>query len=261
MGVAGEHQADVLAEGVADDLVGVVGGVRHEDDGGVGLRGDRFVEVGATGGGVLDAGDPDALTIAFDGDEAIVEDGGSVLLEDAGDVARADNRIVVAENAEAEGARDLAEGFGAGVDGVFGDVAGMAVGDVVAGDEDEVGGEGVDAVEDVVEEGEFGELVEVNVGDLDDAESVEGVRKVGEGNGEIHDLKVVTSEFSGVQAQGYGGEPGGLKKSAARQVGRGDCRGKRLGWLSRHSVVDESGHRSFYRVWSAGRLGGGALCR
>lgn len=140
VGVAREDEADVLAFGVAADVVGVVGGVGHEDDRRVGAVGDGEVEVGSAGGGVLNAGDPDAFAVAFDGDEAVIQDRSSVLLEDPGDVGCVDNGVVVSEDSEALGAGDLFEGVGAGVDGGFRQVAGLAVGDVVAGDEDEVGG-------------------------------------------------------------------------------------------------------------------------
>ena len=40
VGVAGEHEVDQREAGVLDDLVGVVGLVDHEDDGGAGNGGD-----------------------------------------------------------------------------------------------------------------------------------------------------------------------------------------------------------------------------
>ncbi len=58
VGVAGEHEVDEVSAGVVDDLVGVVGGVGHEEDGAVGVGGDCRVEVGCAGGGVGDAGEP-----------------------------------------------------------------------------------------------------------------------------------------------------------------------------------------------------------
>ena len=53
---------------------------------------------------------------------------------------------MVAEDGVAEGAGEGGEDLGAAVDGVVaGDEGEGAVGDEVAGEEDEVGGEGVDA--------------------------------------------------------------------------------------------------------------------
>ena len=53
VGVAGEHQVDEVAARVGDDVVGVVGFVRHEDDGAVGFGGEGEVEVGVAGTGVV----------------------------------------------------------------------------------------------------------------------------------------------------------------------------------------------------------------
>ena len=69
VGVAGEHEVDERAAGVGDDVVGVVGLVGHEDDGAVGFGGDGEVEVGVAGAGVVDAAEPEAGAVAFDGDD------------------------------------------------------------------------------------------------------------------------------------------------------------------------------------------------
>ena len=52
------------------------------------------------------------------------------------------------------------------------------MGDEVSGEQDEVGAEGVDLVDDALEEVGLGELVEVDVADLGDAEAVEGLGRL-----------------------------------------------------------------------------------
>jgi hypothetical protein len=223
VGVAGEHVVDALAGGVGSDVVGVVGGVGHEDDGTIGVGGHGFGEVGAGAGGIFDASDPEAAAVALDGDVLVEEDGSAAFAQDAGDEGGTDGGIVIAEAGEALGTGDLFEDFGAGVDGVLGERAGRAVGDEVAGDEDEIGSEGVDVADDVAEEDGFGEVVEVDVGDLDDAEVVEGLGEIRQEHGAAGELELVAGELAGVEAECAGGEDGGLEEAAA-----GDERGR--GW-------------------------------
>ena len=78
MGVAGEHEVDERAARVGDDVVGVVGLVGHEDDGAVGFGGNGEIEVGMAGAGVVDAAEPEAVAVAFDGEVLIDQDGGAV---------------------------------------------------------------------------------------------------------------------------------------------------------------------------------------
>ena len=56
-----------------------------------------------------------------------------------------------------------------------------AVADEVAGEEKEVGVEAVDLGDDTADEGGVGVLVEVDVGELDDAVAVEGFGEIGDG--------------------------------------------------------------------------------
>ena len=103
------------------------------------------------------------------------EQGQAVVFEIAANDARVDLGVVIAEHAEALGAGEGAQQLGAACGGEKGDGDGHgAAGAEIAGDQDEVRGEGVDAVDDAAEKEVFGELFEVNVGELDDAEAVEG---------------------------------------------------------------------------------------
>ena len=175
VGVAGEHEVDEREAGVLDDLIDVVGLVAHEKHGSLGIGGNGEAEVGGAGTGVVGAAEPEEVAAALEGVVAVDEDGGSVGFQGWYYVTGSDDDVVVAEDAEAlglEGREDL----GADAGGLVGDgdLAGAAA-DVVAGDEDEVGVEGVDLGDDALEEEGFGELLEVDVGDLDDAEVEEAV--------------------------------------------------------------------------------------
>ncbi len=205
VGVAGEHEVDEWAAGVGSDDVGVVGLVRHEDDGCVGFGGDGEVEVGMAGAGVVDATEPDAGSVAVDGEELIDQDGGAFAGEGADDHGGVNGDVVVAEDGVAQGGGDGGEDLGAAVGGVIGVEEGKgAVGDEVSGEEDEVGGERVDLVDDAFEEEGFGVLVEVNVADLNDAVAVEGGGQVGDGDGVGNDVDLVARDFGGVECHGGG---------------------------------------------------------
>jgi hypothetical protein len=204
--VAGEHKVDEGGARVMDCFVGEVWRVGHKNDRTVGLGGDGEVEVGMAGAGIQGSTDPEAGAVALDGDVLVDEDGNAVAVEDVDDDAGAEAYIVVAQAAVAEGAGKGAEEFGAAVDGmVAGDGGEGADGDEVSGDEDEVGSEGVDAVNDALEEVRLGELVEVDVADLDDAIAVEGAGEVADGDRTVNDVDLVAGDFAGVEGEASGG--------------------------------------------------------
>ena len=62
MRVAGKHDVDKRAAWVGEDHVGIVGFVRHEDDGAVGFGGDGQVQIWVAGAGVVDAAEPEAVS-------------------------------------------------------------------------------------------------------------------------------------------------------------------------------------------------------
>lgn len=219
VGVTGQHEIDEGAAGVLGDDVGEVWLMGHEDDGGVRVGGDGEVEVGAAGSGVVYAAEPEAGAFVVDGKALVDEDGDVDGFEGVDDEGGADGYVVVAEDSVAEGALDGAEDVGAGVDGVAGgDEGDGALGDEVTGEEYEVGGEGVDLVDDALEEVGFGEFVEVDVGELDDAISVEGGGEVGDGDGVGEDGKLVAGDFAGVEGECSGGGSGAEEESAAGEI-------------------------------------------
>src|SRR5437899_12648250 len=63
---------------MGEDVFGVVWLVRHEDYGAVGFGGDGEVKVGSAGAGVVDAAEPEAVAVAFDG-EMLVDENGSAM--------------------------------------------------------------------------------------------------------------------------------------------------------------------------------------
>ena len=221
VGVAGEHEVDDVTAGMEDDLVGVVGGVAHEQDGAVWAGGNGVVQIGLAGGGVGDAGEPEALAVALDGEVLVVEDGDLGAGHGFGDDGVADGGVVVAHDAEALGAGEIAENLGAAVGGSLGEGEGeRAVADEVAGEEEQVGGERVDVGDDAREEGGVGVLVEVDVGELDDAVVVEGLGEVGDGDGAGEDADLVAGDLAGVE--GHAGRDGGASEE---EVAAGEAPG------------------------------------
>ena len=210
VGVAGEHDVDEREAGVEDYFVDVVGLVAHEEDGSAGGFGAGEVEVGAAGAGVVGAAEPEDVVAALEGGIAVDEDGGTVGFEGRDDVFGANVDVVIAEESEAlggfEGGDDL--GGEAGCLPGDGEVEGTAA-DIVAGDEDEVGIEVVDLVNQALQEEGFGVLLEVDVAHLDDAEVQEGVGQIADGEGDLGDFEFVASVGAGVGGEADARRSGG----------------------------------------------------
>lgn len=144
-----------------------------------------------------------------------MQHGEIALFEGCGDAGLVD-AVVVAEGAEAEVAGEAAEDFGAdfGVLTIAGPVA-CGGGDEIAGERDEVRFERVDALYDAAEEVVLVEAAVVEIGDLRDAEAVEGGRQVCDGGGVLDDGEMVAVEFGRVDEQGSGGDGGGAEEEVA----------------------------------------------
>ena len=142
------------------------------------------------------------LAVAFDPDELVDQDGQAVILHVVADEAAADYGVVVSEDAVALGAGEGAEQGAATGGGFVGDLdRHRAAADEVAGDEQEVGIEGVDLGDDVADEEIFGVFDEVDVGELDDAEPVESGRQIGDVEGALGDLDLVAADLVGVEGE------------------------------------------------------------
>jgi hypothetical protein len=221
VGVAGEHEVDERAAGVGDDNVGEVGFVCHEEDRAVGLGGESEVEVGVTGTGVVDATEPETGAVALDGEVLVDQDGSAMAGEGFDDQGGVEGDVVVAEDCVAEGCGEGGEDLGAPADCmVAGDESERAVGNEVAGEEDEVGGEGVDLMDDALEEERLGVLVEVDVAELHDAIAMEGVRQIGDGDGAVDDVDLVACELARVESQTGGDGAGTYEEASPGETGR-----------------------------------------
>ena len=94
-----------------------------------------------------------------------------------------------------------------------------AAADEIAGDQDEVWRQGVDLGDHFLEEPGFGELLQVDIAHLDDAEVLEAVGEIADGDGEAGDFELVARVGSGVggDAEACSCE-GGTKEAAACEV-------------------------------------------
>jgi hypothetical protein len=149
-----------------------------------------FEVVGAVKVGVIEAGDPEFLSIAFDEGVFVEQDTQSGFLKVGNDF----DDVVVAENGQRAGAEGGAETPDVGE--ALMEVAGGVVCEV-AGDDGEVMRRAADDVEDGV--GQTGQEIEVEIGEVEKAEAVEGGREVGQGLLAGH----------GLDAQAVGPAPGG----------------------------------------------------
>ena len=114
--VAGEHEVDEPAPRVGDDIVGVVGLVRHEDDGRVRFGGDGEIEVRMALAGVVDAAEPEALAAALEGDELVNQDGRAGGMEGFDDGGSVVGDVVIAEAGVAKRGGQVGEDLGAAAD-------------------------------------------------------------------------------------------------------------------------------------------------
>jgi hypothetical protein len=228
--VAGEDEVGAAGVGMAQEGVGEVGLVAEDQQGGVELGGDGTVEVGGAGSGVAEAGEPEALAVALDGDELVDEGGDAVGGEGIQHGLGADVDVVVAEDGVAQRAVEVAEELAAASGGLEGVAEGaIAAGDEVTGEDDHVWLKRVDAVDGVFEEGVFGELFEMDVAELGDAEAVEGVGQAGDVDVAVEDLELVAGDLGGVDREASEGEAGSGEEFAAGEAGGGPAAGCGLG--------------------------------
>ena len=221
MRVAGEHEVDKRATGVGDDVVGVVRFVCHEQDGAVRFGGDGEIEVGMAGAGVFDAAEPEASSPAFDRKVLIDENRRAVGDQGMGDHRGTEGDVVVAQDGVAERSGDSSKDLGTAVNSVAtGDKAESSAGNEVAGEENEVGGQGIDVVDDALQEEGLGVFVEVDVADLDNAVTVKGSRQICDSDGALNDVDLVAGDFARVES-----ESGGCGSSPDEEVAAGEAGG------------------------------------
>jgi hypothetical protein len=237
VGVAGEHEIDQMAAGVGDDGVGVIGLVGHENYGCAGGGWDGEIEVGMAGAGIFEATDPEAVAIFLDSDVLVDEDGRAATGEGLDDQGGVISDVVIAENGIAKGSGEGGDDLGTAMGCVVGDrERERSVGDEVAGEQDEIGGENVDFVDDALEEEGFGVFVEVDVAKLHDAIAVEGAGQIGDGDGAVDYIELVPGNLPGVEGHACC-EGAGTDKEVS------SCKARRLIGLG-------TGHSLFYRVRS-----------
>ncbi len=235
VGVAGEDEIDVVAARVGGDCGGIVGLVRHQQDRRIGVWGNRQIQVRLAKGDVVHTGEKDVSAAVVDADVLVDEQRQAIGLHVVANDARADDGIVVAEDAEANRAGEGAEDFGAAGSGGEGDINrhGATTGEV-AGDEQEVGLERVDLVNDAAEKEILGVLLEVDVGDLDEAESAERRGQVGQEKGALNNLEFMPGPLVRVEGDCGNGGKGTGNKGAPGEQGR----------RSRLVELDNRRHRS-----------------
>lgn len=140
--VAGKHQVDKVALGMDGDVVGEVGFVSHEDYGTVGFGRDGEIQVRAACAWVVYSSEPETVAFALDRDVLVDENGSAAGDEGLGDQRTVESNVVVAENGVALGSLERGEDFSTAVDGVPArHKCEGTVGDEIAGEQDEIGGQ------------------------------------------------------------------------------------------------------------------------
>jgi len=148
---------------------------------------------------------PKSSGFTLKSDACISENGDAAGGERFGYCMRADDDIVVAEDCVALGALEAFEdarafpcvGYGPFTRQQF-------VGHEIAGEKNRIGAQAVDVVDGFPEKEWLGELVEMNVTELDDMEAVEGLGKIAQPNFGVGDFNDVASNFAGIERQTCG---------------------------------------------------------
>jgi hypothetical protein len=110
-----------------------------------------------------------------------------------------------------------------------------SIADEVAGEEDHVRSEEIDVAHHFAEEKGLGVFGEMEVGDLNDAQAMEGFREPGETDGERFEAQLVAGDFAGVEGHASDGGSGKGEEGAAIE-GSGRFRRMAAGWLIRRRV-------------------------
>ncbi len=174
VGVTGEHEINQMTFGMSRDHISEVGLMRHQEDGAIRCVWYGQVEVGMTGARIVYTCQPEAGTTPYDGKVAVDQERCSVVGESLCDQRCVEGDVVIAQAAVAQGSGKGADYLRAAMNGVIaGDEGDRTVRDEVSGEQDQIGVELVDLVDDALEEQGFGKLVEVNVADLHNAISME----------------------------------------------------------------------------------------
>jgi hypothetical protein len=216
MGVPGEHEINEMAPGMGDDGVGVVGLVGHKEDGTVGFLGDGEIQVGVAGAGVVYAAEPETGAVAFDGEMLVDENRCVMSSEGFDDKGSVKGDIMVAEDGVPERGGKGGEYLSTAANCVTaGDEGERAVGDEVTGEQDEIGGESINVVDDALKEEGFRVLVEVDVADLDDAIAMEGRGQIWDRDGALDDVNLVACNLAGIESESGGCGPGTYEEVAA----------------------------------------------
>jgi len=171
-------------------------------------------------GVVVETTEEDVLAFPLDADVLVDEHGKTVVFHVVANDASADCGVVIAEDSESLGTGELAEELSTATGGFVGhfERQGTAA-DEVSGDEEEIGLHGVDAGDDVLDEVLLGVLLEVDVGELNDAEAVECGWQVADVEGGAGDLDFVAADFVGVEGESSGGGCGSGDEGATGEQG------------------------------------------
>ena len=171
------------------------------------------------GARVFDAAEPEPAPRALDREVLVDENWSAVGDEGVGDHRAVKGDIVVAEDRITERCGEGGEDFGTTVyRAAAGDEAEGAAGDEVAGEENEIWGEGVDVADNALEEEGFRVFVEVDITDLNDPIAMERSGKIGDGDGPLDDVNLMAGDLAAVK-----GESSGSGSRADEEVSTGEA--------------------------------------
>lgn len=96
--VAGEHEIDKVSSWMLKNGIGVVGLMRHQNDGTIGRRRNGDLELRVGGAGVVDPAEPETRAITLNRNMRVYEHRNAVPSKSAYDEGSIDSNVMIAEN-------------------------------------------------------------------------------------------------------------------------------------------------------------------
>lgn len=126
--------------------------------------------------------------------------------------------IMVSQDAVTKRAAKGVQEFSAAVDRMVDrDKGERAEGDEVSSDQDEIGSEAVDPLHDPIKEVRLGELIQVDIADLNDPVTMKSVRQVANRDWPFDHVDLVPCDLTRIER-----ETGGRRPSGKKEVAPGD---------------------------------------
>src|ERR1700758_5574346 len=202
--MTGKHEIHAILRSVE----GVVGFMSQKDHGLIwrGQGWHSFVQLGKVFRRTSDSGKPEVRAVALDRKRAVGQRRNAVNLKRIDHDLPADQRVVIAERGKAMRTLNAAEDLRARIAEARAEMPGLhPVGDKVAGEHDNLGMKRIDAADHFAYERWLGVFVVMDIADLHDAQTVEGLGQAAQADGLLDDFEIVPVPETGIRDEATAG--------------------------------------------------------